>query len=158
MPSLVLMIVLIGFVPTLRDEGVASVSQDADPRVEAIRSVIWFRTAIMGSTIPFDGCSLFRKTGEPSGLSELIRPALREFVRGHERPCQSPAELDSFVVIDTIAVADSTAIVQLRVHRPEVLFRETYRLRITGISPPGLVWGIRDVTVWGAIRFQPVRR
>jgi hypothetical protein len=126
-----------------------------------IDAVIRYRMAWMADSARFDACSVAEWTGstasEHTGVSNpervLLGRAGERCVRG--RVSLAARSAAHVVVVDSVALLDSSASVQLTVRHGEYTHREAFTL----ILHPGPgTWGVRDVRLRGAVQSSPPRR
>ncbi|HEX8450472.1 MAG TPA: hypothetical protein VF647_00175 [Longimicrobium sp.] len=144
--------------------GLATAFSAADPmaqltaearRVGAVNAVVDYRVVWMQDTTAFDACTVFVAMGRPANFSAVLAPQARRVVASVAGdPCSEGKALagqhpSRIVRVDSVALGDTVGIVVLTVRKGENRVLETYRLRPRS---SGLEWGVRDVTLWGALR------
>lgn len=124
-------------------------------RVAAVNAVVDYRVVWMQDTTAFDACTVFVAMGRPASFPAVLTPQARRVVASVTGdPCSEGKALagqrrSRIVRVDSVALGDTVGTVVLTVRKGENRVLETYRLRPRS---SGSEWGVRDVTLWGALR------
>jgi hypothetical protein len=129
------------------------------PQAAVIQTLLVHRTAWMKDSTKVDACSVERALPSPSDFPASIEPRLRRLLTGTENVCNAPqADLGDtvsrrprwgdIVRIDSLSVADSSAMVFVHVVHGEYHHSESYALARTR----GGGWWVREVRQWGFVQ------
>lgn len=124
-------------------------------KVAAVNAVVDYRVVWMQDTTAFDACTVFVAMGRPANFPSVLAPQARRVVASAAGdPCSEGKALagqrpSRIVRVDSVALGDTIGTVVLTVRKGENRVLETYRLRPRS---SGSEWGVRDVTLWGALR------
>ncbi|HEX6749449.1 MAG TPA: hypothetical protein VF092_19290 [Longimicrobium sp.] len=131
----------------------------ATPEMGAVNTVIDFRLNWVSDSTKFDACSVYRSIGRPANFPSGLRDAFHVALNRTTDPCAAAASAvdrnrEVRVLVDSVTVGDSAAMVYLTVRKDEETYREDYHL----VNPsPGGNWGFDRVVVHGATRTYWVR-
>lgn len=137
--------------------GTAASRARVDPAaIDAVNEVMGFRRDVMGDTLRFDACSVFKATGRPAGFPSGLRPGIRPMLDHDDpRPCEIPASRPRFlyrVFVDSLSLGDTVGFVHLTVVRGESVHLETHTLQ-RGRGG----WGDREARIYAPLQFLPPR-
>jgi hypothetical protein len=133
----------------------ARAQQPNPPRVpsQLFDAVIRYRSAWMADSARFEACSVSRWTnGRVANASRVLLEGAANEPCVPRRVSPAAQAARHVVVVDSVAATDSVARVLITVRHGEYTHRETFRL-----TPhrAGGTWGVRDVTLWGAVQSSP---
>lgn len=124
--------------------------------VGVVNATVRYRIEWIDGVTPFEPCSVIRSMGTSI---DAIAERMRKYVGGAPTGCPLGARSDPrvhLVYIDSLSVADSQAVVHLRVKRGELHHRESYYLRRLSrgaIGPdPGTAWGLHRIEVYDLVQ------
>jgi hypothetical protein len=155
---LILLAVAIAAPAPLRAQGPSGPRTDA---LAAVTDVMALRRGALGDPLPFDACTVFEKTGRPSGFPASLSPGLVPLLdRTGPDPCatEPPVADPRFpraVQVDSVMVTDSAAAVHLSIWRGEWRYKEDYYFRAL---PNGRGWGFRESRMTHPFRVTPPPR
>jgi hypothetical protein len=127
---------------------------------DVVTSTIRYRRIVIdpaGATA-FERCAAAAAAGHaPQALDSVVGEFAASALSAWTGACpkRTGPRSRSGAVIESVAIADSTAEVRVRVFRGEWSHHETYNLRRRPVGGDG--WGVRDVRIWGVLRIHPVR-
>lgn len=132
--------------------GRSVVAQDAgvSNAVGILNAAIGFRGAVLRDSTLLETCSAFAVLGRPADFPAKLNPYVVQLLNRETNTCDQPAANRtnmwcSLVRLQKLAIADSTATLELTVSRSDFTHREVY----TVIQSPGSRWGVRSVTLSG---------
>jgi hypothetical protein len=147
-------VALLGIATLVSAGSAATQSTNDAAKIAAVNAVLEYRVVWMEDLTPFDACEVYVAMGRPLDFPGVLTRQARRVVQPEGDPCsvapsgtaRRPSRL---VRVDSVVLGDTLGIVRLAVQKGEKRILETYRLRPrTG----GSAWGVRDVTLWGALR------
>jgi hypothetical protein len=124
----------------------------------AVAQVMALRRDALGDPLQFDACTVFEKTGRPSGFPAGLPPGLVPLLdRTGPDPCataqpDSAARFPRIVRVDSVAVTGSGASVHLSIKRGEWSYNEDY---FFAALPEGRGWGFREARITHPFRITP---
>lgn len=130
----------------------------ATPRGAALNAVIGYRLEVIGDSTAFDACSVYHRIEPQEQVASGLLPGFRDWFVASTKPCVEGVRVDrrreTRVLVDSLALAESTGRVWVTVRRGEQTHREEYWL----VNPiRGLVWGVTRVVLSGVTRTYWVR-
>lgn len=128
------------------------------PQISALNAVIGYRLNWIGDSTAFDACSVYRRIAPREQVTSGLSSGVRSWFTASASPCIEGARVDrrreTRVLVDSLALSDSTGRVWMTVRRGEKTHREEYWL----VSPsPGRSWAVDRVVFSGATRTYWVR-
>jgi hypothetical protein len=101
-------------------------------QVAAIDEMIAFRLNWINDSTTIDACSVYRVAGPPEQVASGLSPAFRQWFLSSAKPCEGAPEVDKRyekrVLVDSLALSDSTGQLYVTVRRGEETHREEYHL------------------------------
>jgi hypothetical protein len=147
--------------------GSALTAQGGGPRSQnagalaAVAQVMALRRDALGDALQFDACTVFEKTGRPSGFPADLPSGLIPLLdRTGPDPCAAAqptpaARFPRIVRVDSVTVSDSGASVHLSIKRGEWSYNEDY---FFAALPNGRGWGFREARITHPFRITPPPR
>jgi hypothetical protein len=116
-------------------------------QVAAIDEMIGFRLNWINDSTTIDTCSVYRVAGAPEQVASGLSAAFRGWFLASAKPCDTGQEIDrryeKRVLVDSLAVSDSTGQIYVTVRRGEQTHTEEYHL--VRPTPRSTDWAVRRV-------------
>jgi hypothetical protein len=130
----------------------ATLNAQSNPRgsreMAAINGMIGFRLGWINDSTTIDACSVYRVAGTPQQVAAELLPGFRDWFLASAKPCESSVGVidrryEKRVLVDSLALSDSTGRIHVTVRRGEQTHTEEYHL--VRPTPRSTDWAVTRV-------------
>jgi hypothetical protein len=127
----------------------AQTNRPVSSQIEAINAMISVRRSWLNDSTVIDACSVYRVAGTPQQVAAGLLPGFRDWFLASAKPCENAPKVDpryeKRVLVDSLALTDSTGQLYVTVRRGEETHREEYHL--VRPTPRSTDWAVRRVVI-----------